>query len=88
MKQATLDTAAMASSNVTYGGAVTTAGGGALMFMGQTITQVEIALYSMILGVVIGLAGLISNIIFKYLAHKEQCRLNKVIEKAGSVKSQ
>lgn len=70
----------MTSSNVTYGGAVTTAGSGAIVFMGHTVTQVEIALYSMIVGAVIGVLGLISGVVFKYLAHVEQCRVNRVRE--------
>ena len=79
-----LDSAAMTSSNVTYGGAVTTAGSGAVVFWGHTLTQVEIALWSMIVGAIIGVLGLLSNIFFKYLAHRETCRVNRANESKPS----
>lgn len=78
----TLDTAAMTSSNITYGGSAVMTGSGAFVFMGHSVTQIEIAMASMLIGALIGLAGLLANIIFKWLAHVEQCRVNRVTETA------
>lgn len=79
-----METAGIHSSITTQIGGATAVGGGAIMFFGQTITQVQIALASMVVGAVIGIAGLAMNTVFKWLAHKEQCRLNDVIIKAKS----
>ena len=68
------------ASAVTYGGAATVAGSGAIVFFGVSISQAQIAFISMIIGAFVGIGGLIANIVFKYLAHKEMCRVNRVKE--------
>lgn len=68
------------ASAVSYGGAATMVGSGAIVVFGLTISQIQIAFISMMIGAFVGISGLIANIVFKYLAHRESCRSNKVAE--------
>jgi hypothetical protein len=73
-----MEHAGINSSITTQVGAATTVGSGVIVIFGQTLSQVQIALISMVAGVLVGVTGLIANIIFKYLAHREQCRINDI----------
>lgn len=73
-----MEHAGINSSITTQVGAATTVGSGVIVIFGQTLSQVQIALISMVFGVIVGIGGLIANIVFKYLAHKEQCRINEI----------
>ena len=65
---------------VAYSGAATTLGSGALVIFGLPVSQVQIAFLSMLIGAIVGIGGLIASVIFKWLAHKESCRVNRVNE--------
>lgn len=71
-----MDVLGTKASAVTYSGAVASVGSGALVIFGLPVGQVEIAFVSMLIGAFIGIGGLIANIVFKWLAHKEMCRMN------------
>lgn len=73
-----MEHAGINSSITTQVGAATTVGSGVIVIFGQTLSQVQIALISMVFGVIVGVGGLVANIVFKYLAHKEQCRINDI----------
>jgi hypothetical protein len=73
-----MEHAGINSSITTQIGAATTVGSGVIVIFGQTLSQVQIALISMVFGVIVGVGGLVANIVFKYLAHKEQCRINDI----------
>ena len=64
------------ASTMAYSGAVTMVGSGALVVFGLSVTQIEIAFISMIIGAIVGVCGLVANIVFKWLAHREYCRAN------------
>jgi hypothetical protein len=68
------------ASAVSYGGAATAVGSGAIVVFGLAISQIQIAFLSMIIGAIVGFGGLFANIVFKYLAHKELCRVNRANE--------
>lgn len=65
---------------VAYSGAVTSVGSGALVSLGLGITQEQIAFISMVVGAIVGIGGLITSIVFRWLAHKEVVRMNKITE--------
>lgn len=69
-----MDILSTKASAVTYSGAAASVGSGALVIFG--LGQVEIAFISMVIGAFVGIGGLIANVIFKWLAHKELCRMN------------
>lgn len=74
------------ASAVSYGGAATMVGSGAIVVFGLAISQIQIAFISMMIGAFVGIGGLIANVVFKYLAHKESCRVNKATEEIEKIK--
>lgn len=82
MRLHTMETAGINSSIATQVGAATTVGSGAVVVFGQTLSQIEVATASMFIGAIIGFAGLVANVIFKWLAHKEMCRANIAVLQA------
>lgn len=63
---------------ISYSGAATSIGSGALVVFGHPVNQIEIAFASMVIGAIVGIGGLITTIFFKWLAHKETVRMNKI----------
>ena len=66
------------AATVAYGGAATAVGSGAIVVFGLAVSQIQIAFISMLIGAVVGIGGLLANVIFKWLAHKETCRVNRL----------